>query len=88
MRSDGRLGQDGLDSPCNTLRTALQNASKGRDIHPEQRRVISVREAARLHSIPDWWTFAGLPTHIARHRKQRAARLRASGRAFVLQALN
>lgn len=54
------------DSPCNTLRTALQNASKGRYIHPKQHRVISLREAARLHSIPDGWTFAGLPTQIAR----------------------
>ncbi|MCC6124356.1 MAG: DNA cytosine methyltransferase [Pirellulales bacterium] len=54
------------DSPCNTLRTALQNASKGRYIHPEQHRVISLREAARLHSIPDSWTFAGLPTQVAR----------------------
>jgi DNA (cytosine-5)-methyltransferase 1 len=54
------------DKPCNTLRTALQNPSKGRYIHPEQHRVISLREAARLHSIPDEWTFVGLPTQIAR----------------------
>jgi len=54
------------ESPCNTLRTALQNASKGRYIHPEQHRVISLREAARLHSIPDEWAFTGLPTQIAR----------------------
>jgi DNA (cytosine-5)-methyltransferase 1 len=54
------------DEPCNTLRTALQNPSKGRYIHPGQHRVISLREAARLHSIPDEWTFAGLPTQIAR----------------------
>lgn len=54
------------DEPSNTLRTCLQNPSKGRYIHPEQDRVISLREAARLHSIPDSWTFSGLPTHIAR----------------------
>lgn len=54
------------DKPCNTLRTALQNASKGRYIHPQQHRVISLREAARLHSIPDSWSFEGLPTQIAR----------------------
>lgn len=54
------------DKPCNTLRTAIQNASKGRYIHPEQHRVISLREAARLHSIPDDWQFVGLPTQIAR----------------------
>lgn len=54
------------DKPCNTLRTALQNASKGRYIHPEQNRVISLREAARLHTIPDNWSFDGSPTQIAR----------------------
>lgn len=54
------------DKPCNTLRTCLQNAPKGRYIHPEQHRVISLREAARLHTIPDEWEFCGLPTQIAR----------------------
>ncbi|HUT56369.1 MAG TPA: DNA cytosine methyltransferase [Phycisphaerae bacterium] len=54
------------DRPCNTLRTALQNASKGRYIHPQQNRVISLREAARLHTIPEEWKFAGTPTQIAR----------------------
>jgi DNA (cytosine-5)-methyltransferase 1 len=54
------------DKPSNTIRTALQNPSKGRYIHPEQNRVISLREAARLHSIPDGWHFVGLPTQIAR----------------------
>lgn len=54
------------DRPSNTLRTCLQNPSKGRYIHPEQNRTISLREAARIHSIPDSWTFVGLPTQIAR----------------------
>jgi DNA (cytosine-5)-methyltransferase 1 len=54
------------DQPCNTLRTAFQNPSKGRYIHPEENRVISLREAARLHTIPDNWCFVGLPTQIAR----------------------
>jgi len=53
------------DKPSNTLRTALQNPSKGRYIHPEQNRVISLREAARLQSIPDDWIFCGTPTQIA-----------------------
>jgi DNA (cytosine-5)-methyltransferase 1 len=59
-------GRMDWDEPSNTLRTALQNASKGRYIHPKQNRVISLREAARLHTIPDGWTFAGTPTQIAR----------------------
>ena len=54
------------DKPSNTIRTALLNPSKGRYIHPEQHRVISLREAARLHTIPDGWSFVGLPTQIAR----------------------
>jgi DNA (cytosine-5)-methyltransferase 1 len=53
------------DKPSNTLRTALQNPSKGRYIHPEQHRVISLREAARLQAIPDSWHFDGLPYPIA-----------------------
>lgn len=59
-------GRIRLDRPSNTLRTAFQNPSKGRYIHPEQNRVISLREAARLQSIPDEWEFLGLPTQIAR----------------------
>jgi DNA (cytosine-5)-methyltransferase 1 len=54
------------DRPSNTIRTALQNPSKGRYIHPEQHRVISLREAARLHTIPDGWRFAGSPKQVAR----------------------
>lgn len=54
------------DEPANTLRTALQNPSKGRYIHPERHRVISLREAARLHSVPDSWTFVGTHYQVAR----------------------
>lgn len=54
------------DKPSNTLRTCFQNPSKGRYIHPERNRVISLREGARLHTINDDWTFCGLPTQIAR----------------------
>ncbi len=54
------------DKPCNTLRTCFQNPSKGRYIHPTQNRVISLREAARLHSIDDRWSFFSSPYQIAR----------------------
>ena len=54
------------DEPSNTVRTCCNNASKGRYIHPEQDRVISLREAARLQSIPDDFTFTGYPIDIAR----------------------
>ena len=54
------------DEPSGVIRTAFQNPSKGRHIHPEQNRVISLREGARLQSIPDSWEFSGCATHVAR----------------------
>jgi DNA (cytosine-5)-methyltransferase 1 len=53
------------DAPSNTLRTCFNNASKGRYVHPEQDRVISLREGARLQSIPDSFKFVGWPFEIA-----------------------
>jgi DNA (cytosine-5)-methyltransferase 1 len=46
---------------CNTLR-AGSGSERGahtspRPIHPLRNRVITVREAARLHSFPDWFQF-------------------------------
>jgi DNA (cytosine-5)-methyltransferase 1 len=32
-------------------------------IHPEQHRTLSLREAARLQTFPDWFRFAGEPSH-------------------------
>lgn len=32
-------------------------------IHPEQDRTLSIREAARVQTFPDWFRFAGEPTH-------------------------
>ncbi len=54
------------DEPSNTIRTFMIHPSKGRYIHPEQNRVLSLREAARLQSIPDSWTFSGGITDVAR----------------------
>ena len=53
-----RLPPDGL---CNTLRAGTDSArgafTSPRPIHPIHPRVITVREAARLHSYPDWFRF-------------------------------
>ena len=32
-------------------------------IHPEQHRCLSIREAARVQSFPDWFRFYGYPSH-------------------------
>jgi DNA (cytosine-5)-methyltransferase 1 len=32
-------------------------------IHPEQNRMLSIREAARIQTFPDWFRFAGEPSH-------------------------
>lgn len=53
-----RLDKDGL---CNTLRAGT-NSDKGaytapRPIHFSLPRCISIREAARLHTYPDWFQF-------------------------------
>lgn len=49
------------DGRCNTLRAGTDSArgafTSPRPIHPFLPRVITVREAARLHSYPDWFRF-------------------------------
>lgn len=52
---------------CNTLR-AGSGSDHGshtapRPIHPEHPRVITVREAARLHGYPDWFAFHATKWH-------------------------
>lgn len=59
-----RLPRFGL---CNTLRAGT-GSDRGaytspRPIHPTRPRVISVREAARLHSFPDWFRFHATKWH-------------------------
>lgn len=53
-----KLAPDGL---CNTLRAGTASDrgafSAPRPIHPKFPRCITVREAARLHSYPDWFRF-------------------------------
>jgi len=56
-----RLRRLDCEKPCYTLRagTGYDRGSytSPRPIHPKYPRVISVREAARLHSFPDWFRF-------------------------------
>jgi DNA (cytosine-5)-methyltransferase 1 len=59
-----KLSPDGL---CNTLRAGTDSArgafTSARPIHPFHPRVITVREAARLHSYPDWFRFHSTKWH-------------------------
>ncbi len=45
--------------PAPTMTTACINPSKGRFVHPTKDHGITLREAARLQSFPDWFTFSG-----------------------------
>jgi DNA (cytosine-5)-methyltransferase 1 len=54
----GRMTWDGL--ACTILTKC--DVHWGAYIHPEQDRAISVREAARLQSFPDWFEFKGSMT--------------------------
>ncbi|MNJ34467.1 Modification methylase HaeIII [compost metagenome] len=59
-----KLPTNGL---CNTLRAGTDSArgafTSPRPIHPTLPRVITVREAARLHSFPDWFRFHATKWH-------------------------
>jgi DNA (cytosine-5)-methyltransferase 1 len=62
-----RLEPDGI---CNTLRAGTDSArgahTSPRPIHPFSARVITVREAARLHSYPDWFRLHSTKWHGCR----------------------
>jgi len=59
-----KLSKDGV---CNTLRAGTASDrgafSAPRPIHPVHPRCISVREAARIHTYPDWFRFHGTIWH-------------------------
>ncbi len=52
----GRLNKD---LPSYTINTYFNRPGNGTFIHPEQNRLISLREAARLQSFPDHFRFLG-----------------------------
>lgn len=62
-----RLSKEGYS---NTLRAGTDNTRgsymAARPIHPEEPRVIVAREAARLHSFPDWFVFHPTRWHAFR----------------------
>ncbi len=51
------FGRMWWDRPAPTIRTEFYKPEKGRYLHPDQDRPITVREAARLQSFPDDFVF-------------------------------
>jgi DNA (cytosine-5)-methyltransferase 1 len=59
-----RLHRDGIAPTLRAGSTPDRGSfSAPRPIHPEADRVISVREAARLHGFPDWFRFSAAKWH-------------------------
>ncbi len=61
----GRLEYDGFFST--TVTNPEPMGKQGRVLHPEQHRLVSVRECARSQGFPDWYQFHG--TVLDRHRQ-------------------
>ena len=54
------------DRPAHTVTTGFNSPGQGRYIHPLRQRVITPREAARIQTFPDWFTFTPGPGAITR----------------------
>jgi DNA (cytosine-5)-methyltransferase 1 len=55
------------DEPSQTITTGFGSMGQGRFVHPEQRRTLTPREAARLQFIPDFFDFGQVGrTQVAR----------------------
>ena len=67
----GRLEYEGFFST--TVTNPEPMGKQGRVLHPEQNRLVSVRECARSQGFPDWYRFHG--TILDKHRqvKERCA---------------
>ena len=61
------------EKPAQTITTGFQSPGRGRFIHPEQPRVITPHEAARLQSFPDSYIF--LPQGAAASSKAQLSKL-------------
>lgn len=54
------------DEPAPTIRTEFFKPEKGRYLHPEAHRPITIREAARLQTFPDGFVFVGSNVQVAK----------------------
>jgi DNA (cytosine-5)-methyltransferase 1 len=53
------------DRPSVTIRTEFYKPEKGRYLHPEANRSLTIREGARLQTFPDTFEFVGARTRVA-----------------------
>ena len=60
------MGRLEWDKPSLTIRTQFLKPEKGRYLHPESHRSLSVREGARLQTFPDDFAFVGSNFQIAK----------------------
>ena len=75
----GVYGRLAWDKPAGTITTKCNSFTRGRFGHPSENRNITMREAARLQSFPDWFRFSratvdaahqignAVPPELARH---------------------
>ncbi len=59
------FGRMKWDEPGPTIRTEFFKPEKGRYLHPEAHRPITIREAARLQTFPDSFVFVGSNVQVA-----------------------
>ncbi|MFF0903450.1 UNVERIFIED_CONTAM: DNA cytosine methyltransferase [Kocuria sp. CPCC 205316] len=60
------LGRLSWDKPSVTLRTEFTKPEKGRFLHPDQHRAITIHEGARIQGFPDAYQFVGSLTQITK----------------------
>jgi DNA (cytosine-5)-methyltransferase 1 len=60
------FGRMEWDKPSPTIRTEFFKPEKGRYLHPEAHRPITIREAARLQTFPDGFIFVGSNAQVAK----------------------
>ena len=60
------MGRLRWNAPALTIRTEFLKPEKGRYLHPEAHRSISVREGARLQTFPDDYIFLGSNFQVAK----------------------
>jgi len=56
-----RYKRQSWDEPCRTITAHLAKDGYWY-IHPSQNRTLTIREAARIQTFPDWFRFNGFPT--------------------------